>query len=213
MNSWTPETSRSGKPVLNVPKGQLLTVCTVYGCAGSARVRGLCQSHYDRWRYHGDPQGQNQDIARHGFARSGQKTPEWTAWTRMKTRCLNPGHPAFKDYGGRGITVCERWMTFENFIADMGRRPSNKHSIDRINNDGNYEPSNCRWATRKEQANNRRSSRFLTFEGRTLSCSEWCIELSDLNLTSQHIYQRLQMGWSPERILTTPVRQITRRQI
>jgi hypothetical protein len=74
----------------------------------------------------------------------------------MLTRCRNPRNARYKDYGGRGITVCEAWRSFEAFLADMGRRPSPAHSLDRRENDGNYEPGNCRWATPEEQANNRR---------------------------------------------------------
>lgn len=82
---------------------------------------------------------------------------EYNTWRGMKQRCTNKKDKSFKDYGGRGIAVCERWLhSFENFITDMGLKPSLKHSIDRINNDGGYEPSNCRWATRKEQNKNKR---------------------------------------------------------
>jgi len=89
----------------------------------------------------------------HGEA---DRTSEYGTWKAMLERCRNPNNKVFKDYGGRGITVCERWLQYESFIADMGRKPTPKHSIERKNNDGNYEPSNCKWATRLEQMNNTR---------------------------------------------------------
>lgn len=94
---------------------------------------------------------------RHG--ESQKRTPEYSAWLSMHSRCGNPRHRAYANYGGRGIAVCERWAAFENFLADMGRRPSEKHSLDREDNDRGYEPGNCRWATDSEQNSNRRRPR------------------------------------------------------
>jgi hypothetical protein len=91
--------------------------------------------------------------ATHG---ESKKTPEYETWVGIKKRCTNSRTKAWKYYGGRGITMCDRWFSsYENFLADMGRKPTPKHSIDRINNDGNYEPGNCRWATSLQQNNNR----------------------------------------------------------
>ena len=100
---------------------------------------------------------------RHGEAtRANGPSPEWRVWRSMTQRCTDPKHKSWKDYGGRGITVCDRWKSFEFFLADMGRRPSPTHQIDRINNDAGYCPTNCRWATPSEQAKNRRERKRLT---------------------------------------------------
>lgn len=109
----------------------------------------------------------------HGHAlRSGTRTRIYNVWVQMKWRCRSPKSPMYHHYGGRGIAVCERWLNFENFLADMGEPPKGM-SLDRINNDGNYEPSNCRWATQKDQCNNTRRNVFLTHNGERKTVAQW----------------------------------------
>lgn len=105
---------------------------------------------------------------RHGMT----DTPEWRAWKSMLERCLNDNHPSWGHYGGRGIKVCKRWLTFENFYADMGPRPDGL-TLDRLDNSRGYTPANCRWATWEEQQNNRRSNVYLTLDGETLTMKQW----------------------------------------
>lgn len=109
--------------------------------------------------------------------RMSSATPEYWSWASMRGRCLNPKNPAYRNYGGRGITICDRWQRFEHFLADMGPRPSRAHSIDRIDNNGSYEPGNCRWATADVQSNNRRSNRRITINGETKGVSQWARHL------------------------------------
>lgn len=120
------------------------------------------------------------------------KTPEFESWTSMRNRCLNSKNKAYKNYGGRGVEVCDRWNKFENFIKDMGCRPYG-YEIERKNNDGNYEPSNCKWATIKEQGNNRRTNVFIEFKGSRKTIAQWCDELG---LNRKRVYQRLKNGFS-----------------
>ncbi len=129
-------------------------------------------------------------------------TREYTTWMRILARCYNSSVPRYEDYGGRGITVCDRWRdSYENFLADMGRKPSPRHSIDRRDNEKGYSPDNCRWATPKEQANNRRSSRTITHNGETLTLQQWA---DKLGLKRSILKQRLYNGWSEEKTITTP---------
>ena len=134
---------------------------------------------------------------------SGVRSPEYNAWKNMRDRCNRPAVKNFSRYGGRGIAVCERWESFENFLADMGPKPSPDHSIDRVNNDRGYEPGNCAWATRKTQSRNRRTTRLLTHAGETLCVAEWA---ERLGISARRLYVRLNRGWSTEKALTAPLR-------
>lgn len=124
-------------------------------------------------------------------------------WCCMKHRCGNPDNSAYKHYGARGIRVCDRWLkSFETFCSDMGPRPSLRHSIDRIDNDGNYEPGNCRWATRSEQARNTRRTISVAFRGDVMCLKDWA---AVLGIPYDTIKKRLRMGWAVERALSEPV--------
>lgn len=118
----------------------------------------------------------------------------------MLQRCRTQTHHAWNDYGGRGITVCDRWLVFKNFLADMGDPPAGLQ-LDRIDNDGNYEPGNCRWATRTVQAQNRQSTRLITFNGETKCMSEWARQLG---VQPRLIAHRLKAGWTVEEALLRP---------
>ena len=132
-------------------------------------------------------------------------SPEYSAWAAMKNRTTNTNNRSFHRYGYRGIKVCESWSnSFENFIKDMGQKPTKNHSIDRIDNDSDYTPQNCRWATKKEQSNNTRTNRFITFNHETKTIAEWARKL---NMNYETLLKRLSVSkWSVEKSLTTPVR-------
>lgn len=133
---------------------------------------------------------------KHGLAR----TTEYQVWAAMRHRCLNPKSKAYPNYGGRGITICDRWLDVGNFVADMGPKPSPDHSIDRIDNDGPYCKENCRWATTKVQNDNRSISRSVTYKGVTKSVYDWSLE-TGIKYTT--IIRRLDdWMWSVERTLT-----------
>lgn len=130
--------------------------------------------------------------------------PGYLSWLSMNRRCSIPGDQDYATYGGRGISVCERWRGIEglkNFIADMGAKPSPKHSIDRIDNNGNYEPGNCRWATVEEQCRNRSNTRLITFNGKTQCMTDWAAELK---ISRGTIFHRIRRGWTVSDALTTP---------
>ena len=143
-----------------------------------------------------------QKATTHGYTKgNGKRT--YDSWLSMKQRCTNTTRIDWHCYGGRGISFCDRWYFFENFLADMGEKPSKDYSLDRINVDGNYEPSNCRWATRLEQSNNTRSCKWIEFNGERLTQSGWAKRIGAKNPTA--IRDRLRMGWTIEKSLTTPM--------
>lgn len=127
------------------------------------------------------------------------KIPEYNIWVCIRTRCNNPRVAAYERYGGRGIKVCERWNRFENFLADMGSRPSPAHSIERKDNDGDYTPDNCVWATDMVQASNKRNNRWIEKDGIKLTVAQW---ERRLGFRKGIIQCRIFNGWSNERALT-----------
>jgi hypothetical protein len=134
-----------------------------------------------------------------GSYNNGERSKRWYS---MIDRCYNEDSPHFTNYGARGIKVCDRWKdSLENFYNDMGDPPSPEYSLDRIDNDGNYCKENCRWATRKEQMNNRRNTKFITYNGETKPLSTWA---RDLNISYITLCGRLRK-WDVERAFTTPV--------
>jgi len=140
-------------------------------------------------------------AGRTNFVHGMHKTTIYKLWTSMMQRCTNPAGKDYPRYGGRGITVCERWTRFENFYADMGLRPEGK-TLDRIDNDKGYSPDNCRWATLQEQMRNSRQTVMITRDGKTQCLKDW---QRDLGLPASTYTGRRMRGWSVERALESPV--------
>lgn len=137
------------------------------------------------------------------------KTSEYMAWKAMKGRCYNQNNSRYNTYGARGIIVCSRWLNkekgFINFLNDIGKKPSKEYTLDRRDNDGNYEPNNCRWLINTEQGKNKSNKRLLTCKGEALSLTEWA---EKTGIDKKLIHRRIKLGWSEERALTQPVRRI-----
>lgn len=160
-------------------------ICKIISCGKRVKCRELCSMHYKR-----------------AYEKATEKTRLYDIWRSMVARCYDEDHKSFEYYGGRGISVCTRWLIgtlmikpYKLFALDMGPRLTKDLSLERIDNNGNYEPSNCRWATRTEQHRNKRSNKLITYKGTTKCLSEWA-EL--LGIPRESIDSRLRRGWSIE---------------
>ncbi len=179
-------------------------VCSVPGCGGSVLARGWCGKHYQRWAKHGDPErndGKGSGRRTHG----GADTPLYNVWMSMRARCRLPSDTNYQRYGARGIRVCPEWQ--ESFVVFREWANANGYgpglSIDRIDTLGNYEPSNCRWSTRKVQNRNTRLNVTLTAFGESKTIADWA-EDDRCTVTYGAIRYRLKKGWPQEQAIATP---------
>ncbi len=147
--------------------------------------------------------------ATHGQTKGKKKSKIYRIWVSMIQRCTNPNDKGYEDYGGREITVCKRWLKFENFLEDMGEAPEG-HQIDRENNDKGYYKKNCRWVTKQTQMRNKRDNNLIIYDGKNQCIAAWSEKIGIPYNTLWH--RIVKLNWSPERALTTPVRKIKKRQ-
>lgn len=178
---------------------RIARICSVEECGLKHRGNGWCNMHYQSWKRHGDPLASPR-TPRHGLS----KTPEYGIWMGIKKRCCNKNYREYYLYGGRGIKVCDRWLnSFSNFLEDMGQRPKGDYSIDRIDNNGDYEPGNCKWSTRVEQANNTRQNLIISYRGQSRTLAQWCRKL---DLSYRLMEDRIiKLKWSPAEAFSTPL--------
>jgi hypothetical protein len=189
-------------------KPKSISACKIDGCDRPVDALSLCHLHYNRQRRHGDPG--SACIKRRTIPGTRQKDhPLYNLWKYMVRRCHNPSDSKYHKYGQRGIKVCDRWRyNFWNFAADVGQRPSPKHSIDRYPDfKGDYSPDNFRWATQAEQARNTRVNRYITAFGRTQILQDWATEAG---IHASTIDTRLKQGWTSEEAIGTLTVQIQR---
>lgn len=173
--------------------------CSIDTCERKQRTRSYCSAHYSRFLRHGSALGGALDRVNHGL----RNTRQYSVWHGIKQRCLNPNDPAFRNYGGRGIELCDEWkhsfMSFYSWAMKNGYQDD--LTIDRKDTDGNYEPGNCTWSTRKEQQNNLRNNTSFVFKGKRQTIHQWAAEI---NISPRTLQSRVRYGWSTERLLTTP---------
>lgn len=151
--------------------------------------------------------GKKKSCALNGHMYRDPAAPKWDpltygSWDNMRQRCLNNANKKYPQYGGRGIKIVSRWNDYHAFVADMGRRPSKDFSIERKDVNGDYEPDNCKWATREEQDRNKQNSVFVTYQGKRILLMDL---VKELGLSRNVVYQRLKLGWSLERALALPL--------
>jgi len=142
----------------------------------------------------------------HGCAHRNQKTVEYSCWILMRQRCTNPKATGFKNYGGRGISVCDRWNSFATFLADMGEKPSPRHTLERRDNDGPYSPTNCRWELKSKQSRNRRNTIWFDLEGERVCLAEFA---RHYGMDPHVLNTRLRLGWPLVDAIATPIRKRT----
>ena len=181
--------------IKRLPKSHVAMWLCKCDCGNTKILKG---QHVRRMKSCGCTRGEGNIT--HGHSMNGIQSPEYRCWSSMIKRCTNHKTKEYPRYGGRGITVCERWRTFDNFIADMGKKPIGKMAIDRIDNNGNYEPGNCRWATYSEQMRNTRKTHLITFRGQTLCLRDWA---KVVGINEMTLLYRLR-NWSLDNAMTTP---------
>lgn len=141
----------------------------------------------------------------HGHFRNRKQSPEYRSWRSMLNRCYREKNANYKHYGGRGIMVCERWRSsFSEFLSDMGSRPD-RHSLERVDCNGNYNPGNCVWVDLSRQSRNTRANRMLTYRGVTKCMADWADITQERGISYTTLRRRLRLGWSVERAMTQPV--------
>ena len=184
--------------------GKEKPVCIYSVTNGTSRSCGCLVKH---------PSGKEHPMYKHGQCMKENRTKEWRAWNAMIRRCTYPSMDDYPRYGGAGITVCKRWKGkdgFIHFLSDVGKSPTPKHSLDRIKNEGNYEPRNVKWSTASEQVLNSKKARFIIFNGQTHNISKWA-EITSIE--RRVIQSRLDvLGWPIEKALTVKPRHIKPRQ-
>jgi hypothetical protein len=185
-----------------MPRRRSTKICSFDGCGRFVNSRNLCAGHYYHYLMGHDlkPIGsRNTSLDEHGL-----RSQEYKSWSHMIQRCHNPKNPGYPGYGGRGISVCDRWRaSFLSFLSDMGRRPTYSHSIDRIDNNLGYEPTNCRWATPAEQGRNKRNTVVVVVVGHAVPVIDECARLG---ISYSAIRARILKGWDPVDAISTPVR-------